>query len=143
MDSLSVGVYEQVLDEELQALLDSHPDLKPVLRKIDDEEAPEVYAQFIGKVLGKALHVAKKNQRVDIINRLLELLSSTDGLDYVQRHAVLADDKNLLTQVGDSRSLPRPLPRLNRLSADRSFPTTVYVDAELRKVIEKSQSPFG
>jgi superfamily II DNA or RNA helicase/HKD family nuclease len=109
MSSLSVGVYEQVLDEELQELLDSHSDLKPILRKIDDEEAPQVYAQFVGKIIGKALHVAKKNQRVDIINRLLELLSATDGLEYVQRHAVLADDKNLLMQVGGSTdALARP-----------------------------------
>ncbi|QBG48143.1 DUF3427 domain-containing protein [Verrucomicrobia bacterium S94] len=102
MHNLALGIYEQVLDEELRELLDAHPDLKPVLRKIDDEEAPQVYAQFVGQVLGKALRVAKKNQRVDIINRLLELLSATDGLDYVQRHAVLADDKNLLTEVKSS-----------------------------------------
>ena len=109
MGSLSIGIYEQVLDEELQALLDSHPDLKPVLRKIDDEDVPHVYAQFVGKVLGKALHVAKKEQRIDIINRLLEILSATDGLDYVQRHTVLASDKNLLMQVWDSTdALTRP-----------------------------------
>jgi superfamily II DNA or RNA helicase/HKD family nuclease len=109
MSNLSVGIYEQVLDEELQDLLDSHPDLKPILRKIDDEDVPHVYAQFVGKVLAKALHVAKKNQRVDIVNRLLELLSATDGLDYVQRHAVLSDDKNLLTQVRSSTdALARP-----------------------------------
>lgn len=109
MGSLSVGIYEQVLDAELQELLDSYPDLKPILRKIDDEEAPQVYAQFLAKVLGKALHVAKKNQRVDIINRLLELLSATDGLDYVQRHTVLANDKNMLLQVRDSTDpLARP-----------------------------------
>jgi superfamily II DNA or RNA helicase/HKD family nuclease len=109
MGSLSVGVYEQVLDEELKELLDSHPELKPILRKIDDEDAPHVYAQFVGRVLSRALHVAKKDQRVDIINRLLGLLSETDGLDYVQRYRVLADDKNLLTQVRNTTDvLARP-----------------------------------
>jgi superfamily II DNA or RNA helicase len=109
MGSLSVGIYEQVLDAELQELLDSYPDLKPVLRKIDDEDAPHVYAQFIGKVLCKALYIVKIDQRVNVINRLLELLSATDGLDYVQRHMVLADDKNLLTQVwGSMDTLARP-----------------------------------
>lgn len=109
MNVLPTGIYEQLLDEELQELLNSNPNLKSVLRKIDDEEAPQVYTQFVGKVLGKALEVAKKNQRVDIINRLIELLSATDGLDYVQRHVLLSEDKNLLTQVSESTCpLARP-----------------------------------
>ena len=99
MSSLAVGIYEKVLDEELQELIDRHPDLKPILRKVDDEEAPQVYAQFIGTLLGKALNIAKKDQRVSLVNRVLELLASTDGLDYVQRHTLLDSNKNLLTEV--------------------------------------------
>jgi len=99
MSSLPVGIYEKVLDEELQELLDLHPDLKPILRKLDDEELPQVYAQFVGNLLSKALHVAKKDERLSLINRLLELLAATDGLDYVKRHTLLSTKKNLLTEI--------------------------------------------
>ena len=99
MSSLAVGIYEKILDEELQELLQQNPELKPILRKIDDEEAPQIYAQFVGNLLKQALHIAKKDERVSIVNRVLELLASTDGLDYVKRNTLLSVNKNLLTEV--------------------------------------------
>ena len=42
MRNLAVGIYEQILDEQLKGLLDANPDLKPVLRNIDDELAPHI-----------------------------------------------------------------------------------------------------
>lgn len=109
MDSLAVGIYEKVLDEELKELIDANPDLKPVLRKIDDEVAPHMYAQFVGKLLAQALHITKKELRVTLINRLLEMLCKTDGLDYLQRRRLLGDEKNLLTEIRKTGSKhPRP-----------------------------------
>ena len=43
--------------EQLKDLLDANPDLKPVLRKIDDELAPHIYSQFVGKLLTQALQI--------------------------------------------------------------------------------------
>ena len=109
MNNLAVGVYEKVLDDELQELLDQNPDLKPILRKLDDEEAPQVYAQFLGNLLQKAFHVTKKEKRIDLINQLVGLLASSDDLDYVHRHKLLSDKKNLLTEVRESNiSFVRP-----------------------------------
>ncbi len=68
-NNLAVGIYEKILDEELKELLDANSDLKPVLRKIDDELAPHMYAQFVGKLLVQALHITKKELRVTLINR--------------------------------------------------------------------------
>ncbi|MDD2599094.1 MAG: DUF3427 domain-containing protein [Kiritimatiellae bacterium] len=103
MSSLAIGIYEKVLDEELQELLDQHPEFKAILRKIDDEEAPQVYAQFIGNLFRKALHIAKKDDRISIVNRVLEILAATDGLDYVKRHQLLASNNNLLTEVRQTK----------------------------------------
>lgn len=109
MSNLAVGIYEQVLDEELKELLDANPDLKPVLRKIDDELAPHMYAQFVEKLLAQALHITKKELRVSLINRLLELLSDTDGLNYLQRRRLLYDEKNLLMEIRKSaKEFKRP-----------------------------------
>ncbi|MBN2808622.1 MAG: DUF3427 domain-containing protein [Deltaproteobacteria bacterium] len=109
MNSLPIGIYEKVLDEALKGLLDAQPDLKVVLRKLDDELAPHMYAQFVGKLLEKSLHIAKNEQRVPLINRVLELLAATDGLDYIDRHKLLSDEKNLLIEVRQStKALIRP-----------------------------------
>ena len=102
MSNLAVGIYEQILDEQLKDLLDANPDLKPVLRKIDDELAPHIYSQFVGKLLTQALQITKKELRISLINRVLELLGETDGLDYLQRCRLLSDEKNLLTEVRNS-----------------------------------------
>lgn len=99
MNKLDVGIYEKILDEELKELLDVNSDLKPVLRKIDDELAPHMYAQFVGKLLAQPLQITKKELRVTLINRLLDLLCQTDGLDYLQRRRLLSDEKNLLTEI--------------------------------------------
>lgn len=109
MNSLPLGIYEQILDGELKKLLDDQPDLKTVLRKLDDEIAPHLYAQFVGKLLEKTLNAAKKEDRVALINRVLELLSATDGHDYIKRHKLLNDEKNLLTEVSlQAKNLIRP-----------------------------------
>jgi hypothetical protein len=62
---LPLGIHERLLDHELQALLAAHPDLKAVLRAVDDESAPHTYAQFIGQLLTQALRITKKEKRVD------------------------------------------------------------------------------
>ncbi len=104
MRELPVGVYEQLLDEELQELLSAFPDLSPVLRAIDDESAPHSYAQFVEKILKQALRITKKENRVQLVNRVITLLAATDGLEYLVRKRLLEDDKSMLIEVSDSVS---------------------------------------
>ena len=58
--TLPTGLYETLLDEELQALIDENPDLIPTLEVIDDEASPHTYSQFIGQVIKQALKITKK-----------------------------------------------------------------------------------
>lgn len=109
MSALPIGIYERLLDEELQELLAANPELKLVLRAIDDEAAPQSYAQFVGQLVQQALRITKKDQRVSVVNRLIELLSTTDGLGYLARKRLLRSEKNLLTEVNTIGSnLARP-----------------------------------
>ncbi|XKE46203.1 DUF3427 domain-containing protein [Halomonas organivorans] len=110
MDRLPEGLYEKLLDEELEQHLSEHTDLKPVLRALDDEEAPHVYSQFVAQLLTKALRIVEPERRQPLLNRLLELLSSTDGLDYIRRKRLLSTDKPVLSGLGASAdTLPRPV----------------------------------
>ena len=108
---LAVGIYERVVDEELKGLLDANQDIKPILRRIDDELAPHIYAQFVAQLVTTALQITQKELRAPLVNRLLELLAQTDGLEYLHRRKLLTDDKTLLTEVRSSLSekeAPRP-----------------------------------
>ena len=48
---LPEGLYERLLDEELEALVKAHPELTASFEKLDDEEQPHAFAQFVGQVL--------------------------------------------------------------------------------------------
>lgn len=119
MSNLQLGLYERLLDEELDSLLKAHPELRPVLRKIDDESAPHLYAQFVGQLFHQALHIEKPLNRLPLVNRVIELLSATNGLDFFERKKLLADErtnsgKNLLLQItANEQLLPRPETPLN------------------------------
>ncbi|MDN3520372.1 DUF3427 domain-containing protein [Halomonas ramblicola] len=110
MDQLSAGLYERLIDEELQQQLTVHPELKPVLKALDDESAPYAYTQFVSQLLMQALRILDAEQRLPLLNRLIDLLSATDGLDYLARKRLLSTDRPLLTALGRvPETLPRPI----------------------------------
>lgn len=104
MTDLPLGLYERLLDEELQSLLLTHPELISIFRSIDDESTPHIYAQFIGQLLQQALRITNAGARIALVNRIIELLSATDGLEYLSRRKLLEVDKKLLTEVSAATS---------------------------------------
>ncbi len=96
---LATGIYDRLLDEELASLLLKHPELVAPLEKLDDEYASLAYSQFIGQLLRAVLPSAKPQSRLDLINRLVELIGAEDGLDYVRRKKLIAGAKTVLRQV--------------------------------------------
>ncbi len=109
MSQPAPGLYEKVIDEELNELLRHHPDLKPVLRTLDDEASPHTYAQLVAQLVQQALRMSPPGNRLGLVNRLIELLSATDGLEFLQRKRLLTADRNLLTQLSSAGdALPRP-----------------------------------
>ncbi|MBU1534879.1 NgoFVII family restriction endonuclease, partial [Myxococcota bacterium] len=112
--NLPVGLYEQLLDDELQQLIISHPELRAVLRQIDDESAPHAYTQFVSMLLEQALRIVQKEERVPLLNRLIDLLAAKDGLEYLQRRRLFSSDKPLLIEVTNQKSTQlRPVTPLN------------------------------
>lgn len=109
MKDLPVGLYERLLDEELQDLLDSKPDLKAILRSIDDESQPHTYSRFLLDVLERALQNEKPDRRLALVNRIIGLVAETDGLQYLVKRKVLAKKEQLLLEVqSDNRKRVRP-----------------------------------
>ncbi|PAW63036.1 MAG: NgoFVII family restriction endonuclease [Opitutia bacterium Tous-C1TDCM] len=124
MSALVPGLYERLLDEELSLALSAHPELSPILRKLDDEEAPHAYGQFVFQLLVQALRNRTPEERLPLVNRLIELLSSTDGLDFLRRKTLLDSPDSVLLSLhapsalgdGPATSLPRPATPLSTSS---------------------------
>ena len=64
--------------------------------QLDDEAAPHAYSQFVWYVLRQVLRSLKKERRLALVNRLVELLAAQDGLQYVGRKKLLKQPKQLL-----------------------------------------------
>ncbi len=107
------GIYEKLIDEELRELLDSHPDLRSTLARIDSEEEPRLYAAFVGRVLEKALRgETDSERRRALCNRILESVTGGPDREHLRKHRLTAEAKPLLLEItppnlGAAR-LPRP-----------------------------------
>ena len=106
---LPIGLYERLLDEELQELLDFKPELKAILRSIDDESQPHIYSRFLLDVLEQALRNEKPDGRLALVNRIVQLVSETDGLQYLIKRKLLAKNEQLLLEIqSGNRKSVRP-----------------------------------
>ena len=140
MGELVPGLYERLLDEELSLALSAHPELKPILRKLDDEEAPRAYGQFLFQLVVQALRSQSPAERRPLVNRLIDLLSATDGLDYLQRKTLLDSSESVLTSLepptpvgGDGAGLPRPATPLSTSSLLTGARNDPPLEHELRQ----------
>ncbi|MEC5128252.1 DUF3427 domain-containing protein [Verrucomicrobiales bacterium BCK34] len=140
-DSLKIGLYERILDEELAALLASHEELRPTFEKLDSERAPVIYSQFIAQVVRKVLPQQKSEDYLTLINRLIELLSAEDGQDYLKRRILLDNPKALLKQiqpVASKNQWPHPATPLSISSLLTGAAEDPSLDRELRTELVSS-----
>lgn len=109
MSDLNPGIYERPIDQELEELLACRPELVATLRKIDDEATPHLYTQFVAQLVHQALRIQQPEARITLINRLIQLLSDTEGLDFLRRKQLLHKEKSLLIEIGEgNQNSPRP-----------------------------------
>lgn len=141
MSELPIGIYERLLDDELSELLTLNPEVKAVLKAIDDETAPHVYSQYICQIVHSALRISKKDDQIKLVNRLISLLSATDGLEFLQRKRLLSEESNLLTQIGlSSGSIPKPITPISTSALLTGQGSDPPLEHELRSEIYSSDS---
>ena len=77
MAELAHGLYEALLDEELRAILERHPELRSVFGKIDSEEEPSRYAAFVARVVECALRLETDAEaRLQLCNEVIERMAA-------------------------------------------------------------------
>lgn len=93
------GLYERLLDEELSLALAAKPELRAILGKLDDEESPHAYGQFLLQLIVQALRDRAPDERLTLVNKLIALISATDGLGYLQCKTLLARAEPVLLSL--------------------------------------------
>ncbi|MBU1171857.1 MAG: DUF3427 domain-containing protein [Proteobacteria bacterium] len=112
-NQLYPGLYDALVDCSLQELLASNPELRIVLDKIDHEEQPARYASFVSKFLEQALRVIDDpEKRLSLCNRIIELMSGTEGMEYLENRKLVSGRKTLLLEITPPNygrpGIPRP-----------------------------------
>lgn len=105
-DSLECGLYERLLDEELEELLASYPELSPIFEKVETEREVADHSHLIAQILRQVLPSVKDSSRIALTNRIIDLLASQDGLEYTRKRRLLERPKSLLTQILPSDDHP-------------------------------------
>jgi superfamily II DNA or RNA helicase len=94
---LPQGIYEALLDERLQEVLLNHPELRSVFGKLDPEEEPSRYSNFVSKVLEQALRLeADPAVRLRLCNELIGRIVGTTSEAPTAAHLVQTPEPLLL-----------------------------------------------
>lgn len=107
MSEIIPGIYDRIIDFELDELI-KRADLQPILRLIDDEESPSLYATFLSQVLKKSLSSLEPKKRVFIFNQIIELISNQNGLEEFKSKRI-QEEGNTKLFLSTNKNLPRPI----------------------------------
>ena len=94
------GIYDALLCEDIQQVLERHPELRTVFGKIDREEQPARYSAFIAKVLEQALREeTKAESRLELCNQIIGLLGQSHDKRHLASSHLLESERPLLLEV--------------------------------------------
>jgi superfamily II DNA or RNA helicase/HKD family nuclease len=135
---LPYGLYDRLLDEDLRETLDRVPELRSVLGKLDFEEQPARYADFIGKVLEQALREEKDpDTRLALCNRLVDIISKGSEKGRFEKRNLKGAKKPLLLEITPPHygrgAMPRPHTSMVESSLFTGSPNEAQLVHELQE----------
>ncbi len=132
MSPLPEGLYESLLDEQLRAILESRPEVRADLGKLEPEEEPTRYAAFLAKLLEKALRLdGQPDSRRNLCNEIIERLAASRGAEFLRSNRLVAAEKALLLEVTPPHYEQGVMPRPETSLAESSLFTGSPVDPQL------------
>jgi len=112
----SPGIYDRLLDQHLKELLARYPELRPLFGKLETEEQPSRYAEFVSQVLKQALlEESDPERRRGLCNRIIDLLSEPAGTNrksHLEHRKLIQNPEPLLLEITPHHyagsGIPRP-----------------------------------
>ena len=145
MHNLPQGIYEALLDEELNSILQQHPELRSVFGKLDPEEEPTRYAAFVARVVEKALRLEDDPlTRLRICNELIERIAGMPSAESLKNKRLVSRDKPVLLEITPPHyaegAMPRPETALTESSLFTGSPSDPQLVHELVREMQSSDS---
>src|SRR5947207_9264288 len=143
--SLAHGIYEALLSEDLQGILQEHPELRSVCGKIDPEEEPFRYAAFVYRVLEKALQQETDSTlRFQLCNELISKIAGPKKLEFLQKKRLVLSEEPVLLEITPphyaTSGMPRPETQLTESSLFTGSPADPQLVHELGREMRTSDA---
>jgi superfamily II DNA or RNA helicase len=130
--TLPDGIYEALLDEELNSILQRHPELRSVFGKLDPEEEPARYAAFLARLVEKALQLENDPaKRLRICNQIVERIANNPTAAFLRNNRLLSANKPVLLEVTPPHYAAGEMPRPERSLLESSLFTGSPTDPQL------------
>ncbi len=101
MSRLKPGLYERLLDAEIQDDLATSPEILAAFEQIEASSEHNLYAQLIAHILSKALKGRDGDQNLSLVNQIIELIAASDGTDFFLRKKLIPSERSLLKSIGE------------------------------------------
>lgn len=103
---LEPGLYEQVINKQIQSELQGTTEDIKYVEKIDGAEASEVLARYVSEIVHKALDRISEDgeltAKVDLVNKVVGLISNDASMDDFKDMAVADSAEQLLALLSES-----------------------------------------
>ncbi len=103
---LEPGLYEQVINKQIQSELQGSPEDLKLIEKIDGAEASEVLARYVSEIVHKALDRISEDDslsaKVDLVNKVVGLISDDADMDDLKELAVADSAEQLLALLSET-----------------------------------------
>jgi superfamily II DNA or RNA helicase len=130
--ALPDGIYEKLLDEELNSVLQHHPELRSVFGKLDPEEEPARYAAFLAGLLEKALRLEDDPAtRLRLCNQIVEKIAESSSAGFLRNNRLLTANRPVLLEVTPPHYAAGMMPRPETSLLESSLFTGSPADPQL------------
>ena len=139
------GIYDTLLDQTLADLLSRYPELRTVFGKLESEEQPARYAEFVSKVLKQALREeSDPEKRLALCNRIIDQLAGPAGPArkiHLENRKLLPDLKPLLLEITPPHYARSGVPRPRTSMVESSLFTGSPMEPQLvHELLEEMRS---
>ena len=132
MASLPHGIYEALLDENLNDILQRHPELRSVFGKLDPEEEPARYAAFLARLLERALRLeGDPAKRLNLCNEIVERIAGNPTTQFLSSSRLVKSDNPVLLEVTPPNYAHGGIPRPQTALVESSLFTGSTADPQL------------
>lgn len=145
MANLPHGIYELLLDAELNSILRNNPELRSRFGKLDPDEEPSRYAAVLGRLLEKAIRLeSDPEKRLRLCNDIVRRLAASPATDYLKDHSLIEADEPVLLEITAphfaASKMPRPVTPITESSLFTGSPSDPQLVHELAREMGSADS---